>query len=111
MTDIIRGCSLKDLKASFDSLKAAYDASREVIEDLNKAKSWAEDSLRGLYRILFSMACRSDVGSTVLNDAGECTRATEMKAVMREMQDELVACGLSLLLVRLDTDCPRQPIE
>jgi len=111
VVDIIRGCSLKDLKASFDSMKTAYDASRDVIEDLRKAKSWAEDSLRGLYPILFSIAWRFDAGSTVLNDAGEYARAAEVKAVMRELQEELADCGLSLLLVRHDTDCPRQPIE
>ena len=111
MADIMRGCSLKDLKASFDSLKMTYDASREVIEGLRKAKSWAEDSLRGLYPALFSMARRCDVGSTVLNEAGECARATEVKAVMRELQDELASCESYLLLVLLDADCPRQLIE
>ena len=85
--------------------------SREVIEDLRKAKSWAKDSLRGLYIVLLSMAWRFDVGWTVLNDTGECNHATSVKAVMRELQDELANCGLSLLLSWLDTDCPGQSIE
>lgn len=80
---------------SYD-LKTSYHISQDLLDEMRKARSAAVDGLHGgsfaLPGISLEITDDSNSLRALLDEAGQYARASEFKAPVSELQQEIVGC-------------------